>query len=232
MNKNNELIVNNNPKSMFSEAIKTIRMNLQFMEFEKQNKIIMITSPEPSDGKSFISANLAVAFAQENMKVLIIDADLRCGRQHKLFKIANPERKGYTNLIINQETNINNNIFKTEIENLFLLPNGAIPPNPTELLASQNNKKLLDYLKTLFDVIIIDCAPAIGLNDALIMTKYTDINLVVITANNTKYETLKETQRLFENINKKVHGVILNKAKIKKSSYNGYYYYDKYYVEK
>lgn len=229
--KDSELIVNSHPKSMFSEAIKTIRMNLQFTEFEKVNKVILVTSPEPGDGKSFISANLAIAFAQENKKVLIIDADLRCGRQQKLFKVANPERKGYTGLIINPDANKSSFIFKTNIDNVDLLCNGITPPNPTELLASNNNKKLLDELKEVYDIIILDCAPALGLNDGLVMTKYSDVNLVVITANDTKFETLEETKKSFTNINKKIHGVIMNKAKIKKSSYNGYYYYDKYYKE-
>ena len=90
---NTELLVNYNPKSSFSESIKTIRTNLQFSLVNSNVKVILLTSPEPGDGKSFISANLAAAFAQEGKKVLLIDSDLRKGRQHRIFKIKNDRSK-------------------------------------------------------------------------------------------------------------------------------------------
>ena len=93
MNKE-ELVVNYNPKSSFSESIKTVRTNLQFSLVNKDIKTILLTSPEPGDGKSFVSANLAVAFTQENKKVLLIDSDLRKGRQHRIFKVKNDRSKG------------------------------------------------------------------------------------------------------------------------------------------
>ena len=136
MVENTELIVNNNPKSSFSESIKTIRTNLQFSLVNSNVKTILLTSPEPGDGKSFISANLAVAFAQENKRVLLIDSDLRKGRQYKIFKVKNDKSKGYSNLILSDKSSssIMNFIVPTDIKNLYLLPNGATPPNPSELL--------------------------------------------------------------------------------------------------
>ena len=149
---NTELIVNNNPKSSFSESIKTIRTNLQFSLVNSRTKTILLTSPEPGDGKSFISANLAVAFAQENKRVLLIDSDLRKGRQYKVFKVKNDRSKGYSNLILSDKSDvtINSFIIETDIKNLYLLPNGVTPPNPSELLSSTNNRELLDKLKALF----------------------------------------------------------------------------------
>lgn len=222
---NTELIVNNNPKSSFSESIKTIRTNLQFSLVNSRTKTILLTSPEPGDGKSFISANLAVAFAQENKKVLLIDSDLRKGRQYKVFKVKNDRSKGYSNLILSDksEVTINSFILETDIKNLYLLPNGVTPPNPSELLSSTNNRELLEKLKTMFDIIILDCAPVLGLNDTLVMTKYSDVNAVVVTNKKTKVELLDQVKKSFERANAKIDGVILNRLKQKETSYYGYY---------
>ena len=225
MVENTELIVNNNPKSSFSESIKTIRTNLQFSLVNSNVKTILLTSPEPGDVKSFISANLAVAFAQENKRVLLIDSDLRKGRQYKIFKVKNDKSKGYSNLILSDKSSssIMNFIVPTDIKNLYLLPNGATPPNPSELLSSTNNKELLDKLKSMFDLIILDCAPVLGLNDTLVMTKYSDVNAVVVTNKKTKVELLDQVKKSFERVNVKIDGVILNKVKAKDISYYGYY---------
>ena len=96
-----EIRLNSNPKSRFSEAIKTIRTNLAFSSIGKDLKVILMTSPEAGDGKSYISANLAVAYAQEGKKVLLVDADLRKGRQHEIYDVLNSVNAGYSNLILN-----------------------------------------------------------------------------------------------------------------------------------
>ena len=222
---NTELLVNNSPKSSFSESIKTIRTNLQFSLVDSNTKVILLTSPEPGDGKSFISANLAIAFAQENKRVLLIDSDLRKGRQHKIFKIKNDRSKGYSNLILSSkdEMTINSFINHTEVKNLDLLTTGAMPPNPSELLSSTNNKELIEKLRAMYDIIILDCAPVIGLNDTLVMTKLSDVNAVVVTKRKTKLESLEQVKKAFEKANNKINGVILNKVKQKDISYYGYY---------
>ena len=96
-----DLVINVNPKSIFSEAIKTIRTNLAFSMIDKEMKTILLTSPQSGDGKSFITANLAVAYAQEDKKVLVVDCDLRKGRQHEIFEVMNLTSGGYSNLILN-----------------------------------------------------------------------------------------------------------------------------------
>lgn len=223
--KNKELLVSSNPKSAFSESIKTIRTNLQFLLVGDDSKVILLTSPEPGDGKSFVSANLATAFTQENKKVLLIDSDLRKGRQHRLFKIENDKSKGYSNLILSSkdDNTITDFIVKTEIKNLDLLPSGAYPPNPSELLSSSNNRELIKKLRSMYDVIILDCAPVLGLNDTLVMTKLSDVNVVVVTNKKTKLESLDQVNKNFARANAKIDGVILNKVKQKDISYYGYY---------
>ena len=220
-----ELLVNHNPKSSFSESIKTVRTNLQFSLVNSNVKVILLTSPEPGDGKSFVSANLAAAFAQENKKVLLIDSDLRKGRQHRIFNIKNDRSKGYSNLILSSkdEHTINSFIEHTEIENLDLLPTGAMPPNSSELLASINNKELITKLRKMYDIIILDCAPVLGLNDTLVMTKLSDVNVVVVTKRKTKIELLYQVKKSFEKVNSKINGVILNRVKQEDNSYYGYY---------
>ena len=135
----NDLLIVKNPKSRFAEAIKTIRTNLAFANVDEDNKVVLITSCEPGDGKSFISANLAIAYAQESKNVLIIDCDLRKGRQHNIWKIPNSTSLGYSNLIIeykknakkeNTDFNIDYYIQPTVVKNVSVIPCGPIPPNP------------------------------------------------------------------------------------------------------
>lgn len=229
-----DLIVNVNPKSMFSESIKSIRTNLAFSSIDNEMKIILNTSPEAGDGKSFISANLAVAYAQENKKVLLIDCDLRRGRQHKIFEVMNITSGGYSNLMLNyrdEDIKLKDYIVRTNIKNVSLLPTGPTPPNPVELLASENNKKLLDDLRKIYDIIILDCPPVLGLSDTMILTRYSDVNMIVVSNKKTKFDNLGRVQKVFAQANAKITGVVINKASIKDSNYYGYYCNDYYYSE-
>lgn len=226
-----DLIISKNPKSLFAESIRTIRTNIAFASLDKDTKIILNTSPEAGDGKSFVTANLAVAYAQEGKKVLLIDADLRRGRQHEIFEVMNVTSGGYTNLMLNYKENIvlEKYISPTFDKNVDLLPTGPMPPNPVELLGSENNKKLLAKLKKKYDLIVIDCPPVIGLSDALILANMSDINIVTVSAKKTRFENLERTQKLFEQANAKISGVILNKAPMDSNQYYSYYYATDYY---
>ena len=188
--KSKDLIITKNPKLLFSESIRSIRTNIAFASLDKEVKIIINTSPESGDGKSFITSNLAIAYAQEGKNVLLIDADLRRGRLHEIFDVMNVTSGGYTNLMLNYKQNISLSkyIFPTFDKNIDLLPTGPMPPNPVELLASEKNKKLLEHLKTKYDLIIMDCAPVIGLSDSLILATLSDINWVTVYAKKTRME--------------------------------------------
>lgn len=229
--KNKDLVINRNPKSLFSESIRSIRTNLAFSSLDKEVKLIINTSPEASDGKSFVTANLAVAYAQEGKKVLLIDADLRRGRQHEIFEIMNVTSGGYSNLMLNFKDNIplEKYIFPTFDKNIDLLPTGPMPPNPVELLASENNKRLIEKLKRRYDLIIMDCAPVIGLSDSLILATMSDINMFTVSVKKTKMENLERAKKQFEQANAKINGVILNKAPMQGNGYYSYYYNNEYY---
>ena len=228
MGREKDLIITKNPKSIFAEAIRGIRTNLTFASLDKDVKIIINTSPEAADGKSFISANLALAYAQEDKKVLLIDADLRRGTQSEIFGINNSATGGYSNLILNYKENIklDKYIQKTAYTNLELLTTGPMPPNPVELLGTENNRKLLNALKKKYDVIIMDCAPVIGLSDSLVLATLSDINIITVSAKKTKMENLTKVKKTFEQNNLKINGVVLNKAEVKGNSYYSYYYSD------
>ena len=228
-----DLVIKKNPKSLFAESIRSIRTNLAFASLDKDIKIIMNTSPEAGDGKSFVTANLAIAYAQEGKKVLLVDADLRRGRQHEIFDIMNVTSGGYSNMMLNYKENISFDkyIFPTSDKNIDLLPTGPMPPNPVELLGSENNRKLLEKLKKKYDLILLDCAPIIGLSDSLILATMSDINLITVSANKTKMENLERVKKLFDQTNIKINGVIVNKAQVSGNGYYSYCYTNEYYGE-
>lgn len=227
MAKTNDLIVNTKPKSSFSEAVRTIRTNLKFSSIDKEIKVILNTSPQPRDGKSFISANLAVAYAQDDKKVLIIDCDMRKGTQERIFGVRAGSTGGYSNLILNYDSKmaISKYIIHTSIENVHLIPAGPVPPNPIELLSSKNNEDIINELKTKYDIIILDCPPVLELSDAIVMTKFSDANILVISCGRTKLEELEEAKKAFERANKQITGVVINKDTTKASHEYGYGYY-------
>lgn len=226
-NLKDELVVATNPKEIISEQIRTIRTNLQFTSADEKIKTILITSSIPSEGKSFISSNLATAFAQNNKKVLIVDCDMRKGRINKLFKISN--RIGLSNLLAykeEDEENLEDYVFKTKIDNLYVIPRGKVPPNPSELLNSQKTAKLISLLSEIFDYIIFDGPPVNGLSDSLIMSDFVDRTIVVTSLNSAPIELLESTKKMLTNVNAKVAGVIVNKVPRRKGSGKSYYYYE------
>lgn len=231
--KSKDLYITKNPKSLFAESIRSIRTNIAFTSLAKKPKVMINTSPEAADGKSFVTANLAVAYAQEGKKILLIDADLRRGRQHEIFDVMNVTSGGYSNLMLNYKDGIDFDkyIVPSKEKNIDVLPTGPTPPNPVELLGSENNKKLLDQLKKKYDLIIMDCAPVIGLSDAVILATLSDINILTVSAKKTKMENLERVKKLFDQSNIKIDGVILNKAQVSGNSYYSYYYTNEYYGE-
>lgn len=219
----NEIVVDKNPKSSVAEAIRIIRTNIEFSGVDKKVQTLLVTSSVPSEGKSFISANLATAFAQNGSKVLLMDCDLRKGRLHKMFDIDN--EKGLSHLLLNNvEVEFKNYIQKTNIDNLFVLPKGIVPPNPSELLNSPKIKALLKVLTEKFDYIILDGTPVNGLTDSLILTKYVDKTIVVTAAGVTKHNEFDITQKSLLSVGADIAGVIVNKAADTHSSYYGNYY--------
>ena len=220
----NELIVATNPKSSIAEAIKTIRTNLQFSSVDDKVKSILVTSSFSGEGKSFVTSNLAVAFAQAGTKVLIVDCDLRRGRQHNIFHVENLE--GLSNLLIDDvEKKYKHYIKKTRYENIYVLPMGIVPPNPSELLASDKNKQLVEILAKNYDLVIYDGVPVGGLTDSIIMADLVDKIVIVSAYKQTPIELLNNTKKNLEKFSDKIAGVVLNKYQATKDHYYSNYYY-------
>lgn len=225
-----ELIAQRTPKSPIAEVFRTLRTNIQFMNSKKSMKTLLVTSTMPGEGKSWVAANLAITFAQAGKKVLIIDADMRKGRQHVMFNIEN--KIGLSNFLSgidelgrNENLDILKYVRATEIQNLFLIPAGNVPPNPSELLASETTINMIEKLKEVFDFIIFDGTPSLLVTDALIVARLVDSTVIVTAHNSTKKENLEKVKKDIENVGGNIVGVILNKIPINAKKYMETYYY-------
>lgn len=223
----NELIVIEKPNSFVSEEIKKIRTNLKFSTDEI--KVIMVTSSVPGEGKSFISANLAAVYSQNDERVLLIDCDMRKGRQKKIFEVQERKSGGFSSLLINKEweEDYKKYIRKTNVNNLYMIPSGPFPPNPSELLASDRCKQILEKLKRKFDVIILDCPPIVGLNDPLVISTLADASIIVAKHKKTPISLLEKSKKTLQTVGVKNLSIVLNQTDIKNNSY----YYGSYYGE-
>ena len=229
-NKKNEIVERNNAKSYITECINTIRTNILYMNSTKKAKTILITSCTPREGKSWVSANIAAAFADTNRKVLLIDADMRKGRANKIFGVDNKEGlSSYLHYItgdIKQDIELGRKYIKeTQIPNLHILSNGTIPPNPSELLASSGMKELVALLKNIYDIIIIDAPPCKLVSDSIVLSTIVDSTVLVVNAEKTKISDLKEVKKSINIVGGKIIGAILNKIKVSGKTYSKSYYY-------
>ncbi len=221
---NNELILKNNPKSIISEDFRTVRTNLDFTLIGKNNNSLVLTSTVPNEGKSFISANLAIAFANTGKKVLLVDADMRLGRQHEIFELSN--QAGLSNLLVETAGDrLRKYVQKTDVENLSVVTRGVTPPNPAELIDSKQMEKFIATVKSKYDYVIIDSAPVYNLADSLIISKKADRTMIVCRANKTNIDHVKDGLKSLQAIDANIAGVILNQIPLEKRTgyYNQYY---------
>lgn len=230
--KEKELIVDRDPKSPVSEVFRTLRTNIQFMNAKNESKVVLVTSTLPGEGKSWISSNLAATFAQAGKVVLLIDADMRKGRQYNIFNTS--PKPGLSNYLSgigsslndeNEVNNIENYIQETEVENLYMIPAGDIPPNPSELLISKKMSLVIEELKDKCDIIIIDGTPCELVTDSVVLTRLADITIMVTSYKQTKRESLKKIIENIRNIGGENIGIILNKIHISDKKYEERYYY-------
>ena len=204
-----------------ADAFRSLRSALRFAGLGKPLKTILITSPEPSEGKSTVSANLAAAFAQAGQKTLIIDADLRRPRIHEIFNL--DRDMGLTTLLVG-EASIEEVIKQTGIDNLYAITCGPIPPNPAELLESERMREVLEELKQKFDIIIVDSPLVMGMADAVILSSICDGTLLVARNNKTSKSALIQAKRILENSKTHLLGVVVNDVDKIWRKYGGYYY--------
>ena len=226
------IITNIDSRSPLAESIKTLRTNLQFMRKNKGLQTILVTSTLPSEGKSWVSSNLAVAFAQAGKKTLLIDSDMRKGTAHYIFDL--PLTPGLSNYLsgVNMSDNnyhITSVMQETEIENLRVITAGDIPPNPSELIMSDKMKDLFEELEQVADVVIFDGTPSVLVTDAIILSRMVTSTVIIAEYNKTKMTNLKQVKEDIEKVGGKIAGVVLNKIPVKGRGYGyGKYGYGKY----
>lgn len=214
------LILLEDPFSPTAESFRSLQYSLRFVSLDKPLKTILVTSAQPSEGKTTISANLALAFAMAGYKTIILDADLRRPRINEIFGIN--KEPGLTNVLIG-DLELNRVVRETRIENLYVVTSGIIPPNPAELLGSERMKTILEELKTKADLIIIDAPIIMGIVDAVVLSAFCDGILMVVRYNSTSRSTLKETRRILETTKANILGAVLNGIDSRKTNYTYYY---------
>ncbi|MCM3386835.1 CpsD/CapB family tyrosine-protein kinase [Ureibacillus chungkukjangi] len=216
-----KIVVATNPKSINSEQYRTIRTNINFSMPDQELRTLLVTSASPSEGKSTTASNIAAVFSQEGKKVLLVDADMRKPTTHHTFKIRNTH--GLSS-ILTRQCEVHEAVQATDIENLYILPSGPIPPNPAELLASKNMEAVKNRLLEDYDLLVFDTPPILSVADAQIVSNKTDGTVLVINTGKSQKESALKAKELLEAAKANVLGVILNNFKIEDSHYYYYYY--------
>lgn len=208
------------PSSVISEQFRTLRTNIQFAMVDSDLKTISVTSATPDAGKSTVSANLAVTFASQEKKVLLVDADMRKPTVHKIFGVKNTN--GLTSLLTHQSSKVEEYVIGTPTDNLFIMPSGPIPPNPAELLGTNRMSEIINEMKQYFDLIIFDTPPTLAVTDSQVMATKVDGTIVVMRYGFVKKEQVIKTKELLEKVDAKILGAVLNRAEV---NGDNYYYY-------
>jgi capsular exopolysaccharide synthesis family protein len=222
MNAKRKLITKSDPKSPVSEQYKTIRTNINFSAVDQEMRSIMITSSGPGEGKSTTAANLAIVFAQQGKKVLLVDADMRKPTAHYTFSLTNTF--GLTSVLTKQKT-LEHSVQPADVENLDLLTCGPIPPNPAELLSSRSMSDFLTAVYDQYDMVIFDTPPVLAVTDAQVLSNQCDGTILVVSSGTTETDKAIKGKELLTASKGKLLGVVLNNREIKDTSY--YYYYGK-----
>jgi len=221
-NATKKLIAHNNPKSPIAESFRTLRTNLSFSATDRPVKVLLITSAGPQDGTSVVASNLAVVMAQAGGRVLIVDGDLRNPTMHKFFNLDNSQ--GLTNLLV-QDLDLKEAAHSTEIDGVWIVPSGPIPPNPSELLGSQKMKAFLEKVSVQYDTVILDAPPVIAVTDAAVLAPLVDGVVLVVKAGSSRIDMVKEAKQQLEKANARIIGVVLNEVKTRREDYRYYYCY-------
>lgn len=218
-----------NPRSPVVESIRTLRTTLAFQLKSGTSHVLLITSAQPLEGKTMTSINLAVATAMGGQRVVLIEADMRRPRIYEALNLKS--EKGLSSVIANQMP-VSEALMDTEIEQLKLLPCGSIPSNPAELFETKRFEEMLNELRSMFDVVIIDSPPVTVVTDALIISRHVHGVILVARADKTPLPMLVRARELLEGVSAPIMGCVLNGVTSRSGGYyGGYYYYKKSYSD-
>jgi capsular exopolysaccharide synthesis family protein len=203
------------------EAFRILRTNIRFANVDNAARTLLVTSPRPGEGKTSVATNLGVVMAQNGLKVLLVDADLRRSQLHHVFDMPNPT--GLTSLLLD-DAERQQCIIETDIPNLCVLPSGPLPPNPSELLGSQRMAQLIREFQAFADVVLFDVPSVLACADAMVLASQVDGVVLVIDGRSTRREAAIQALEMLHNVEAKVLGGVLNRVRVKSSEY---YYYSK-----
>lgn len=203
------LIVASEPRSPAAEAYRQIRTNIQFVDVDRQVKTLLITSANPSEGKSTVAANLATALAQSGKRVIIVDCDMRRPALSEFLEVNSS--RGLSDMIIRGRHDPGF-VKSTLVPNLRLLPAGRLPPNPAELLGSERMRELVEWLEQQADYVIFDSPPILAVTDAAVLSQLVDITLFVASAGETRSPAMTDAMKRMQAVDSRLAGVILNKV--------------------
>ncbi|QBP42023.1 CpsD/CapB family tyrosine-protein kinase [Paenisporosarcina antarctica] len=215
-----KLIIRSNPKSFVSEQYRTLRTNINFSMPKGELQSVMVTSAAPGEGKSTTASNLAVAFAQEGKRVLLVDADMRKPTSHYTFHVTNT--LGLSNLLTRQSS-FDETVKETGIEGLQIITSGPIPPNPAELLTSNQMDILIEQLKKSYDMIVFDAPPTLSVTDAQVLSNKCDGTIFVISSKETNKDNAVKAKELLVSAKAHIIGVVINNFELSKD--HDYYQY-------
>lgn len=215
------------PKSPTAEAYRILRTNIQFSSLDNPPRTLLVTSPNPGEGKSTTLANLAVVMAQQGQRVVVVDTDLRRPTLHRIFEI--PNNLGLTNALLQDRPTAEGYLQATQVENLDILTTGPLPPNPAELLSSARFHALLEALKEHADVVLLDSPPALAVTDATILARQVDGVVLVLDAGMTRRQWAANAKEALDKAGVHILGATLNRLQPQSGGYY-YYYYRRYYA--
>lgn len=216
-----ELITKYDPKSPISEVFRLLRTNIQYINKDEKSTAIMLTSTTPANGKTFVTANLAITLAQANKRVILVDSDIRKPRLHKVFELENT--MGLSDYLRNSSDGLY--IRKTNIENLSIVTAGTMVNNPSELIGQEKFKKTIEALKEKYDYVIIDSSPILMVTDSILVSRVVDATILIAIYNKTRIDDLKSAVRRINYVGGNVAGVVVNRTKIILNQYNTKYFY-------
>lgn len=203
------IITARHPRSPTAEAFRVVRTNLQFSSLDHPLKSLVVTSPNPAEGKSTIVVNLAVVMAQAGSSVILVDSDLRRPRLHNVFHLSNA--RGLTQALLQVDPVLGDELQESGLQNLSILTSGPLPPNPSELLGSKKMRTLVQDLTELADIVLFDSPPVLPVTDAVLLAKQTDGVLLIIDSGKTRRVAARQAIESLRQVECHIVGVVLNR---------------------
>jgi capsular exopolysaccharide synthesis family protein len=218
-----DLVTLTDPRSPSAEAFRTLRTNLMFSQAVREMRTLVVTSASPGEGKTVTASNLAVSFAQQGMRVLLIDCDLRRGRAHRMFNV--PREPGMSDYLLGfaDDEAVTH---ETIVPGLYMIPSGKLPPNPAELLGGDVAKQKLGELNGGYDLLILDTPPLLAASDAAILATLSDGVIMVLRAGATETNAAQQATQQLQTIGARVVGAVLNDPDSQVAKFGAYYEYN------